>query len=60
MPASLVYTQLHNFAPRVGFAWRMGRGNRTVVRGGYGIFYAGSAFNAVRNDLGNMFPFSVT
>jgi Carboxypeptidase regulatory-like domain len=29
----------NNFAPRVGFAWTLGRNERTVLRAGYGVYY---------------------
>ncbi len=38
-------TDKNNFAPRVGFAYRVGNSDRTVVRGAYGIFYQAEPFN---------------
>jgi outer membrane receptor protein involved in Fe transport len=39
VPAATVYGDRNNFAPRLGFAYSFGTQTRTVVRGGYGIFY---------------------
>jgi len=36
---SLVRTDRNNFAPRIGFAYDLRGSGRTVLRGGYGVFY---------------------
>ena len=56
LPQSLIYTNYKGFAPRVGFAWRAFGSQKTVLRGGYGIFFTGMALNILRNDLDNVFP----
>jgi hypothetical protein len=43
----------NNFAPRVGFAWNPLGDSRTVIRGGYGMYYTQIRSNAVAGYLVN-------
>jgi hypothetical protein len=45
-PTNLFDTDFNNLAPRFGFAWRPFGDDRTVVRGGYGVFIGNT------NDIG--------
>jgi hypothetical protein len=50
-PSTLVNADKNNFSPRVGFAWRPGANDRTVVRAGFGLFHPTVAVQGLRDLL---------
>jgi hypothetical protein len=51
LPETLIKTDFNNFSPRVGFAWRLDESNKTVLRGGFGIFHPTVAVQGIRDLL---------
>src|SRR5215468_3889933 len=56
LPTSITSPDKNQWAPRIGFAWRP-FGERTVLRGGYGIFYETENTDGRVNN--NMIPFKL-
>jgi hypothetical protein len=58
LPASLIKSDPHLLAPRLGLAFRPWSQHSFVMRAGYGIFYNGSIYQQLVPNLVNQPPFA--
>jgi hypothetical protein len=57
-PSSLVNPDKNNYSPRLGFAWRPSQKHARVIRGGYSIFFSGSAYGGFASSMASQPPFA--
>ncbi len=58
LPASLIRSDPHLFSPRLGMAFRPWIQHSFVVRSGYGVFYNGSIYSRLVQNLVDQPPFA--
>jgi hypothetical protein len=57
LPTSLVRSDSNNYSPRFGFAWKPNPKKPLTIRGGYSIFFNGSAYGTFASKMASQPPF---
>jgi hypothetical protein len=60
VPSSLVRPDTNNYSPHFGFAWKPSVRKPLMLRGGYSIFFNGSAYGTFANKMSSQPPFIQT
>ena len=60
LPSSIVRSSPRNFSPRFGVAWRPFPKRNTLIRSGYSIFYSGSSYAQIANQMAAQPPFATS
>jgi hypothetical protein len=57
VPRAGTKSDIHNWAPRIGFAWTPFGNTRTSIRSAYGVFYDAAPMAAITNVFQTVAPF---
>ncbi|MEO7141960.1 MAG: TonB-dependent receptor, partial [Bryobacteraceae bacterium] len=57
-PRSLIDPEHHDFAPRIGLAWKPMPKRSMQIRAGYGLYYVPNAYNQLANLMASQPPWS--
>ncbi len=60
LPSSIVRPSPRDFSPRFGIAWRPFPKRNTLIRSGYSIFYSGSSYAQIANQMAAQPPFATS
>lgn len=59
-PDGLIRPDNNNLSPRLGFSWKPRPKGRTIVRGGYAMFFDGSVYSRIPSRLAQQPPFATS
>ena len=59
-PDGMIRPDNNNVSPRLGFSWKPWKKGKTIVRGGYSLFFDGSVYSRIPTRLAQQPPFATS